>query len=87
MIASLVYAPETRLAFEEAKASISRGEPDNASRTLRNLVDVPSDDWRTTYSALFLLSVIEPELKVEWQELCGFCNPEFPFSEMLEALA
>lgn len=82
IVRALVHVPETKLAFEWAKFHASMGDRDAAAQSLHRIVDNPCDDWRSCYRSFYLLSLLEPDARAEWQRLCLFANPEFPLQEL-----
>lgn len=82
IVRALVHVPETKLAFEWGKFHASMGDRDAAAQTLHQIVDNPCDDWRSCYRSFYLLSLLEPDARAEWQRLCLFANPEFPLQEL-----
>lgn len=82
IVRAIVHAPETKLAFEWAKFRASTGNRSSATQLLHQIVDNPCDDWRSCYRAFYLLSLLEPDARAEWQRLCLFANPEFPLTEL-----
>lgn len=78
LILALLHAPTTKLKFESAKREIQSGESEKALRILLEIVNNPSDDWRTAYRAFYLLSSLDKNSRQKWTTMAHQCNPEFP---------
>jgi len=89
IVSNIKFSGRDKILFEVAKIFHRNGEYQPALAVLNEIVGKPNADWRVTYRAFALMTIIhlktnDFESARKYKDLCLLANPNFPISRMIE---